>query len=55
MQGIIASLRERLYENGIKFSRLIEVNEAYICVCLEDDDIDLTISATVIQELKNIG
>lgn len=50
-----AALKERLYENVIKFSRLSEANEVYICGCLEDDDVDLTISAKVTEELKNIG
>lgn len=37
----------------MKFSRIIEANEAYIVVCLEDDDVDKTISTRVNDELKD--
>lgn len=47
-------LRERLYENGVKFSRLIQAPDSFICICLSDNDVDLTISTKLIDKLKKI-
>lgn len=48
-----AVLCQKLYDNGIKFSRLTEANEAFICVCLEDDDVDRTISTKLMKDLRS--
>lgn len=47
-----SKLRYTLFEHGVKFSRLIEDNEAYIVVCHSDDDVDLSISTEIINKLK---
>lgn len=41
------TLRGLLFNNGVKFSRLIEANEAFIAVCLEENDVDAMISVKV--------
>lgn len=47
-----SKLRYTVYEQGVKFSRLIEASEAYICVCHSDDDVDLISSNEIINKLK---
>lgn len=46
-------LRGILFSAGVKFSRLIEANDAFIAACLDDDDVDKCISIQVRDKLKD--
>ena len=46
-------LSSSMYNEGIKFSRIIPTGDTYVVVCLSEEEVDKLIAYSTIEKLKN--